>query len=337
MVSDFASPNSLHNFAIRSEEYSKASLAIRVAVQARMDDDGLNCHSITARVKSYGSLADKLGRKDSSGSDKYPEGIKHIDDLIGVRVILFVESDIPKAVEALSRKFEVIEDEDKTQDHKDRGVIGYMSRHLVLRVPEDGPPAGCAPHVGHRFEVQIRTVLQHAWAEFEHDVRYKGRRDLPTTVDRAFTAASLLIELADQQFSRISETVAKLETLDELREREGDSEVDGPTLLELLSSAFPEYSRSRLTQYDWLAEVVRAMGIDRAEQLAELLGGASSEILTKAIGYKFAPGHVRIADDFFLSTWGDEYIEKTGSIGDDSQRRTKLENRLDRIRSSQAK
>ena len=52
--------------------------------------------------------------------------------------------------------------------------------------------------------MQIRTVLQHAWAEFEHDIRYKRSGEAPDPqIDRAFTLAAGLIELADQQFSAI--------------------------------------------------------------------------------------------------------------------------------------
>src|SRR4051812_13488869 len=72
-----------------------------------------------------------------------------------------------------------------------QGRFGYASRHLQLEVD------------GRVVQVQLRTVLQHAWAEFEHDIRYKGT--VPTEhaseFDRRFTLAAGLLELADQEFS----------------------------------------------------------------------------------------------------------------------------------------
>lgn len=49
----------------------------------------------------------------------------------------------------------------------------------------------------------MKTVLQHAWAEFEHDIRYKSSGDVNPAINRAFTLASGLIELADDQFVTI--------------------------------------------------------------------------------------------------------------------------------------
>ena len=53
--------------------------------------------------------------------------------------------------------------------------------------------------------VQIRTVLQHAWAEFEHDIRYKGvvPDEHAFDLDRRFTLAAGLLGLADREFSAI--------------------------------------------------------------------------------------------------------------------------------------
>ena len=83
------------------------------------------------------------------------------------------------------------------------GGFGYGSHHLVLQVSANDDDL--AQYQGITFEVQVRTVLQHAWAEFEHDIRYKrGSDEMDPQVDRAFTLAAGLIELADQQFDQIA-------------------------------------------------------------------------------------------------------------------------------------
>src|SRR4029078_10543916 len=86
------------------------------------------------------------------------------------------------------------------------GRWGYASRHLLvgLDAGREEQPAYVALGT-RRAQVQIRTVLQHAWAEFEHDIRYKG--DVPDEhepdLDRRFTLAAGLLELADREFATI--------------------------------------------------------------------------------------------------------------------------------------
>ncbi|WP_409371389.1 GTP pyrophosphokinase, partial [Mycolicibacter algericus] len=77
------------------------------------------------------------------------------------------------------------------------GRWGYASRHLLVGVEGEQQPAS----------IQVRTVLQHAWAEFEHDIRYKGSipAEHAPDLDRRFTLAAGLLELADSEFTAIRE------------------------------------------------------------------------------------------------------------------------------------
>src|SRR5699024_9109023 len=102
----------------------------------------------------------------------------------------------PEALTIFGDFFEVIKSVDKAAETRVAGGFRYECHHLVLRVTED--VEDLADYVGMRFEVQVRTVLQHAWAEFEHEIRYKQGPGAQThQVDRLFTLAAGLIELAD--------------------------------------------------------------------------------------------------------------------------------------------
>lgn len=325
----------IRTFGLSRHDYTAAGLAVHDAVVARLRDDSLNYHHIQHRIKVNDSLGEKLSRRNPDGSYKYRHGLDEIDDLIGVRVILFLESDIASAMAALGSAFKLLDHVDKTAEQKARGEFGYSGHHLILEVPDHGAaPPGCAPWAGYRFEVQFRTILQHAWAEFEHDIRFKGPGPVPPEVNRAFTLASGLIELADREFDTISSLVAARKGRGTNRDAvaaAADDHLTGPALRALFEVLLPEYPRSRAEQYDWLTEVLRVNGVSGLGETEELFRSAPWPELAARLGYRFAPGHVRAADDALLHRWGRGYVERTADLDDNGKRGAKLEYRLRRL------
>ncbi|WP_458116619.1 GTP pyrophosphokinase [Arthrobacter sp. D2-10] len=322
----------LDEYAAAQHQKRAAANAIQDAIAARLDDDGLNYHAIEYRVKDHQSLEQKLRRLNSDGSPKYPAGLDAIDDVIGVRVITFLQLDVERAIRALSNSFEVIIHVDKTAEQREKGEFGYSGQHLVLRITEQAAPNGCRNHIGERFEVQFRTILQHAWAEFEHDIRYKSAGPVPPEVNRAFTLASGLIELADNQFSTISNVVAAEKANPAESKELLPIELTGEALERILEQALPNNPRSRVEQYEWLRELMAIHGITTVAQASDFIASADWDAVASKIQYKFAPGHVRAADDLLLVRFGEEHIEKTQALGHDRNRRGKLTHRLRRFR-----
>ena len=323
----------LGTYGMNRGRYEGAGEGIFAAVVARLADDGLNYHHIQHRVKESQSLGKKLDRRSEDGVPRYPNGLADIDDLIGVRIILFLESDIPAAMEALSGTFVELDHVDKSAEQKTRGDFGYSGQHLVLQVPEDNAPAGCEAYGGQRFEVQFRTILQHAWAEFEHEIRYKGSGPVPPEVNRAFTLASGLIELADREFDAINHVVALQRLRGQARvagTATGD-ELTAAALREVLEQELPENPRSRAEHYDWLVQVLEANTCYSLAEATALLRSADWPSLADRLRYRFPPGHVRAADDFLLEQWGRAYIQRTAHLSEDGTRRGKLEYRLRRL------
>ncbi|AMB40776.1 MULTISPECIES: GTP pyrophosphokinase family protein [Paenarthrobacter] len=243
---------------IDRQAHLAASLsAIQTAIEARLRDDGLNYHLVKSRVKSAESVRGKLSKLDHEGNPKYQNGLDDLDDILGVRVITYIEPDVTNVVSALTGQFKVLENTDKKAQQVNKGVLGYAAHHLVLEVPDIQTPAGCAGCIGQRFEVQIKTVLQHAWAEFEHDICYKAPGTIPPAINRAFTLASGLIELADNEFVKIQKAVAKEEAnLSPDPDGHSDEPITSDTLAEVLTAELPDHPRSRKEQYDWLVDLV---------------------------------------------------------------------------------
>ena len=265
-------------------KYPNAAADFLGAIEDVLSDAGLTYDHVTARVKEWRSLRSKSRKRRPDGTLMYPHPWQDIHDLIGVRVTTYHSTEIPRIIEALTEVFEVRRSVDKTAQTRVSGSFGYGSHHLILRVP----PARVAPvlqaYAGREFEVQIRTVLQHAWAEFEHDIRYKRRGNtgkLAPEVDRAFTLAAGLIELADQQFDLIAAQQSATDTTAPIDLDVKFTAETLPGIIALLhGNTIPQ---SRLEHYHWLEELLHAHGLTTVAQLTELMTPANLERVRKAL------------------------------------------------------
>jgi putative GTP pyrophosphokinase len=147
---------------------------------------------ISFRVKDPLSFEKKALAKNKNGQQKYQNPLREIEDQIAGRVIVFFLSDIEKVRSALASTFRQVEFEAKEPDSE--SAFGYQSHHQVFLISEHHKPAGWGAHknMPKTFELQIRTLFMHAWAEPQHDIGYKGQDELTKEMKRmlAWVAAS---------------------------------------------------------------------------------------------------------------------------------------------------
>ncbi len=147
-------------------------------------------HSIQSRLKTRESLARKLARPDKTYSSLW-----EVTDLIGLRVITYFEDSILKIAQLIERRFNVdFPNSTNKLVFSNHENFGYRSLHYICFLEGS---------TERRFEIQIRTVLQDAWAEVEHDLGYKASEVAPRHLRRRFSRISSLLEFADEEFVSI--------------------------------------------------------------------------------------------------------------------------------------
>lgn len=153
---------------------------------------------LESRVKDWGSIINKLERKDLK-----LKTIHDLTDLVGLRVILLFKRDLDVVSSLIKRYFDVISEDDKLDSLED-DKFGYQSRHYVIKVPEswlEVPSFSSCKDF--KAEVQVRTLSQHIWAATSHKLQYKNEENVPVQLRRALNRASAMLEVVDLEFERI--------------------------------------------------------------------------------------------------------------------------------------
>lgn len=175
---------------------------------------------VTARTKSVASLRAKLRRHAPR---------KKLYDRIGVRVVCYYVSDVDALIKAFKRALDW--DVGLSSDRRvmlGTTQFGYRSVHLVVRVRDSSLGlAAFGALEAEWFELQVRTVLEHAWAEIEHKVRYKARLKYPDATERTINAVAGTLELLDAQFAELRTAPARVVAVHRLSYESGQ-DLDEP-------------------------------------------------------------------------------------------------------------
>lgn len=145
---------------------------------------------ISVRAKSVDRFLEKAAVVEQ-GTPKYSEPLSQIQDQLGARIVVFYNQDIGRVEGIVKRYYTAIEYKDLVPESESE--FGYFGHHLVLVLPSDVVDENMDRSLVPRFfELQIKTLFQHAWSEAHHDLGYKPSGD-PLSSDQkrrvAFTSA----------------------------------------------------------------------------------------------------------------------------------------------------
>lgn len=307
----------VHDTATAVREYAAMQPTLQEAadqyvqlVTSILDDAGINYLTVTSRAKSVASFAAKAART-VDGRQVFTDPLRQITDQIGLRVITYVHSDVQAVADLLDDQVVVHDDRDMGEETASEGRFGYASRHLLVSL--DPAREGQAAYEllrGRQAQIQIRTVLQHAWAEFEHDIRYKGT--IPSEhvpdFDRRFTLAAGLLELADREFSTIRDRLREGGSAASTEPLDDDPRISPRELAAFLAGQYADAGWSRTDHYGWISGVILELGISSLSELGDVLRSVDEETLMARMDYRYPPGAVRRLDDALLWVYGDHYV-----------------------------
>lgn len=154
-------------------------------------EQNIQLNTFERRVKTEDSLTGKLEKKGY----KY-RTIYDITDLVGIRAVTYYTDDVDK-VAAIAKQIFDIDWKNSVDKRKHQlDSFGYLSLHYICYLKE-----GSLRDIP--FEIQMRTALQHVWSAIEHDIGYKGAVKLPPEFVRQFSRLAGMLEMADDEFSRL--------------------------------------------------------------------------------------------------------------------------------------
>jgi ppGpp synthetase/RelA/SpoT-type nucleotidyltranferase len=168
-------------------------------LQKLLDDAGISLgFPIQSRVKTWDSISEKLERLP-----RRFKGVKEIQDLVGVRIILLFHRDIERTGALLANNFQVTR-QYNTMELLGADRFGYSSVHYIVELPKEWLAVPTLAKMGGLIaEIQVRTLAQHIWAETSNKLQYKQEESVPPAVRRAISRASALLETLDLEFERV--------------------------------------------------------------------------------------------------------------------------------------
>lgn len=288
--------------------YKAYAECVKSILENLLKQNNLSYHSITCRVKDRDSFLAKFDRKGYSQ-------LEDITDLAGIRIIAHTTSDELAISDLVKREFvyDNSQSGDKADGLKD-DQVGYLSIHYIAELNAVRSQLGeyCA-YKGLKCEIQIRTLLQHAWAEIEHDRNYKFGGVLPKDIRRRFYLVAGALELMDAEFERLSKEIDAYgkKVADDAQAGNLEIHIDSTSLTEYMQMKFPMIKPGK-----WDAEnekmVIEELADMGITMLTQLDAAISPQIFT-AINEKLQTGkhsYIGILRDVMILHDADTYFQK---------------------------
>jgi ppGpp synthetase/RelA/SpoT-type nucleotidyltranferase len=294
--------------------YNEFARVLADLLQEALRTTDVKVHSVDYRAKTLGSFAKKAGTAHplDPTRPKYEDPLSDITDMAGVRVITFLPAAVEQVGTAVAAQFEVIEHEAKVERLTREERFGYNSVHYLVRLR--GNRTGLLEYS--RFsglvgEIQVRTILQHAWAEIEHDIEYKAAEAVEPWVRRRFMAVAGMLEIADLHFQEIQDEMRH-------RRRAATESVEEGRLdrAELTADALRFYLERRLgsdrrlgeSNYEVWVRVLRELGFTSLQQVDDCIKGLDGDAISRSV-FGMKRGQLHRFEALLLAGMGEYYID----------------------------
>ena len=278
-----------------------------------LSDSGLKTHSIIGRVKTSESFKEKALKQSDHNPNKpkYDNPLEDINDQSGIRIIVFLRDDVNKINDIIKKEFCVHENIVHGESSSQKNKFGYKSTHFIVTMSNQHLSSlKSANFENFKVEIQVRTILQHAWAEIEHGIAYKSKISMFTKTERDFAALAGLLEIADNEFQRIKdENKSKLSISYNSIEKGllDDVEITRYTLKYFLDKHLGSDERVSDFNYGWYVDLLKKLGFRNFKQINECVSGFDGGELS-IIAYGTRQGQIAKFRYMLLAGMGDDFI-----------------------------
>lgn len=191
----------VHQYEQLRPRYERFTERLAGLLRELLDTEKIDYETFEARTKTVERFADKITRPGKAYSDPLTE----VTDLSGLRVVVFYIEDVDRLSALLEREFAI-----DRANSTDKGValepheFGYRSVHYVVTLGDKRRQlTEWSPFKELRAEIQVRTVLQHAWASASRAFDYTHEAEIPSALRRRLFRLAGMFEMADEEFSAI--------------------------------------------------------------------------------------------------------------------------------------
>lgn len=294
------------------DQYESCGAAVSNLLNSLLKQKKIPFQSISCRIKEEKSFCIKCQ------SGKYSDPITQITDFCGLRIIGYTNQDVEKICKVIEKEFSIDQ-----QNSVNKGTaleadrVGYLSVHYIACFKQSRYRLSeYKAYKGLKFEIQVRTILQHAWAEIEHDRSYKFSGELPREIKRRFYLIAGTLELMDREFERLSNDIDAYAQDVKISTAKGELAVpiDSTSLFEYMELKFancPSVIRSFRDLDKAIIEDLRLFGVDALKDLDVLI---SEEILNSPL-LKENLNFSAILVIIMLVSNPKKYIEKVHNAG----------------------
>lgn len=237
-------------------KYDRLGINVQQALETFLKENKIPFLSIQNRVKQLDSFLEKIDRKS------YTNPFDDIEDICGIRIICYYQSDIQRIKDIITSEFIITENQIK-EDLLQATEFGYRSTHFIVKIKNEWTKAPNYRNLSElKFEVQVRTILMHSWAEIEHKLSYKSETHIPKELRRKFSRISAKLEEADEQFEEIKNSVEynKKQLLEQANRNQkfnSNTELNLDTLQAFLDFAFPKREKDIDQTSELLNEMIK--------------------------------------------------------------------------------
>jgi ppGpp synthetase/RelA/SpoT-type nucleotidyltranferase len=316
-------------FARDQAELSLVASEIKVYLEELAQSASITVHAVESRAKGLVSYEAKTSRVRDDGSRRYADPSQEIHDCVAARVMLFTTSARKDLSELITTRTTVIE----RKFPGDTKLNGYDSEHIVITGLQQEDARKRYPHLAKYFakypglEIQLRSVAAHAWAEYEHDVRYKAgayhalSSDRQRKIDQWFVEAGGMRKVMDYLFGKIEYEMldkepsgpdAALVDEDEVDDSTDDVEVkllDIEVLRSFISTRYAPSDPGDGADVEVILEQLLSMDVRTLPQLEASLNDLEEGFVATLMDYPRRVSGARRLDDEILSVFTDRYVE----------------------------